>query len=60
VPEDRILLESDAHTASDARARMEAACAAVADAKGWDVEHLARVANRNARAFLASQGREGG
>jgi len=34
--------------------------AASPGAKGWGVERLAaRVANRNARAFLASQGREG-
>lgn len=54
LPEDRVLLESDADDPGQAARRVAQACEAVAAAKGWHAYRVAEITRRNAWSFLAA------
>lgn len=59
LPDDRLLLESDADELGQAERRVAQACVAVAAAKGWHPHKLAAVTRQNAWEYLAAVRGEG-
>lgn len=56
VPDDRILVESDLHTAGDeAEAMLEDMYRLVCEIKGWDLEHGVKTIGKNFAAFIYGQ-----
>ena len=56
LPADRLLLESDEHTAEGARVAVTEACALLADARGWTAAEAAERSAANARAAFEPAG----